>query len=124
MDTILSVSEQCLAGKDFAMLLGNFLDEFYISSDGKRNEMLESPPLELPQRQLVPLLAATAHKLANDYGLKPPRWVFETRCFLPHNAPYFSHNAKGDLRLWYMFMSPSEFKFRNLFCSENVLSRV
>jgi hypothetical protein len=71
--------------------------------------------------EYVPFLAATVHKLALDYGLIPPWWVFEKRCYLPGMSPYFDCNATGRLRLLFMYKSPSEFKHRNLFVDENVL---
>ena len=37
--------------------------------------------------------------------------------------PFFGCNAKGDLRLLFMYKSPAEFKHRNLFVDENVLER-
>ena len=72
----------------------------------------------------MPFFAATAHKLADDYGFTAPCWAFEQRCYLPGEKPYFGCGAKGNLRLLFMYKSPPEFKHRNLFVDENVLARV
>lgn len=124
MDSINKLSRKANNGSDFYLLLGDFLDEFYHASYEVQAEMLQEAPEEMSKPELVPFLAATAHKLANDYGLKPPRWTFETRCYLPGSKPHFGCDAKGNLRLLFMYKSPSEFKHRNLFVDENVLSRV
>jgi hypothetical protein len=88
--------------------------------------MISEPPLGFGLhcgRELLSFSAATAHKLANDYGLEVPAWVFSKRYYMS-DSPYFGCNAKGDLRMLFMYKSPAEFKHRNLFVDENVLSRV
>jgi hypothetical protein len=78
----------------------------------------------MANNELAPFLAATAHKLANDCGQAAPKWTFERRGYLPGMKPYFGCNAKGNLRLLFMYKSPAEFKHRNLFVDENALDRV
>jgi calcineurin-like phosphoesterase family protein len=123
-DSIRHISLQTNAGEDFYLLLGDFLDEFYRSLPEVRGKMLTEPPEDMKKREYVPFLASTAHKLANDYGLPPPSWVFEQRCYLPDAEPHIGCNAKGNLRLYFIENSPAEFKHRNLFVDENVLVRV
>lgn len=123
-NSIKSVSEKTNSGSDFYLLLGDFLDEFYGASPQARAQMLSAPPDNMEKREYVPFLASTAHKLANDYGLATPNWVFEKRCYLPGDKPHFGCGARGNLRLLFMYKSPSEFKHRNLFVDENVLLRV
>jgi hypothetical protein len=112
-------------GGDFYIKLGDFLDEFYSADWETKGRMIAERPAETPQmkREFLPFAAAAAHKLANDFGLDVPLWVFEKRCYLD-DMPFFGCNAKGDLRLWFMYKSPTEFKHRNMFVDENVLSRV
>ncbi|MDR1978025.1 MAG: hypothetical protein LBQ42_04760 [Synergistaceae bacterium] len=105
-------------------MLGDFLDEFYKTTPEIQAKMLGEPPENMDRQEYVPFLASTAHKLANDHGLDPPRWVFEKRCYLPGRSPYFACNAKSKLRLLFMYKSPAEFKHRNLFVDENALGRV
>ena len=121
MDTMHSVIENAARGQDFYLLLGNFLDDFYRADKEARRAMIAARPDDaLPA--LLPYAAAAVHKLANDYGLDVPGWVFEKRCYSAR--PYFGCGAKGELRLLFMYKSPAEFKHRNLFVDENVLVRV
>ena len=124
MDSLYSISIYTNMGEDFYLLLGDFLDAFYRADSYSRAEMIDAAPVDMEKKEFVPLLAATAHKLALDYGIIPPQWVFEPRCYLSGKSPHFACNAKGNLRLLFMYKSPSEFKHRNLFVDENVLMRV
>jgi hypothetical protein len=124
MENIINLSRKSNAGDDFYLLLGDFLDAFYRATPNIQIQMINEPPEDMARPEYVPFLASTAHKLANDYNLEPPRWVFEKRCYLPGKEPFFACNAQGDLRLLFMYKSPSEFKHRNLFVDENALVRV
>jgi hypothetical protein len=124
MGSIYNISQGTNSGQDFYLLLGDFLDEFYRATADARAEMLRDQPEEMSSLEFVPFLAATAHKLADDCGLDAPRWTFERRCYLPGPQPHFACGARGNLRLLFMYKSPSEFKHRNLFVDENVLTRV
>ncbi len=123
MNTMRKISEQTNAGLDFHLLLGDFLDEYYHCAPEARAQMLNEPPENMAAREHVPFLAAAAHKLSNDDGRTPPAWVFEERCYL-RDMPWFGASAKDRLRLLFMYISPTEFKHRNLFVDENVLTRV
>ena len=124
METIYNISVKTNFGADFYLLLGDFLDSFYTAFDKDRNIMLSVAPNDMEKPEYVPFLASVAHKLADDFNIIPPDWVFDKRCYLPGNKPHFACNAKGNLRLWFMYKSPPEFKHRNLFVDENVLLRV
>ena len=125
MDSIRAIIENVAAGNDFYLLLGDFLDEFYRAEPSVRHLMIQERPDDVThdRRELVSFVSATAHKLANDYGLDVPEWVFEERCYL-YDDPFFACGVKGNLRLLFMYKSPTEFKHRNLFVDENVLNRV
>jgi hypothetical protein len=124
MGGIRDISCKTNAGEDFYLLLGDFLDAFYKAAPDAQAAMLRDAPEDMANSELVPFLAATAHKLANDCGQVAPKWAFERRCYLPGMEPHFGCNAKGNLRLLFMYKSPAEFKHRNLFVDENVLDRV
>ena len=124
MESISNISKKTNDGGDFYLLLGDFLDAFYKAPPDVQAQMISKSPEDMGRQELVPFLASTAHKLANDYELEPPRWTFEKRCFLPGRRPHFACNAKDNLRLLFMYKAPAEFKHRNLFVDENVLSRV
>ena len=124
MESIYDISVRTNAGDDFYLLLGDFLDAFYSVDCDTRANMIASAPIDMEKPEYVPFLAATTHKLAVDYGMVSPQWTFDPRCYLSGMTPYFACNAKGNLRLLFMYKSPSEFKHRNLFVDENVLARV
>ena len=126
MDSIRKVLDNTQSTGDFHLLLGDFLDEFYKAPNEVRQKMISAPPSRLGlqcKRELLAFAAATAHKLANDYGLNVPSWVFD-KAYYMSDRPYFGCNAKGNLRLLFMYKSPAEFKHRNLFVDEHVLSRI
>jgi len=53
-----TVSTETLAGRDFYLCLGDFLDEFYRAGNGSREEMIENPPeFSMPRKQLAYLAA-------------------------------------------------------------------
>jgi hypothetical protein len=108
----------------FEIHVGNFLDEFYRSDPEKREKMVEREPLhddKLPSH-ILPFLAGMVHKLCNDYGVKGPVWVSKGQYIM--KEPYFPLNAKGNLRQLLLAESPMEFRIRNIFTSENCLTRV
>ena len=126
MDSIAKVLDKTRSGGDFHLLLGDFLDEFYRIPDEAKREMISEPPSGVGmqcERELLSYAAAVAHKLANDHKLDVPAWVFDKRYYMV-DRPYFGCGAKGNLRLLFMYKSPAEFKHRNLFVDEHVLSRV
>jgi hypothetical protein len=126
MGSIRQVLSNTRGGGNFHLLLGDFLDEFYQARDQAKQEMIDEPPSGeelLCEREFLAFAASAAHKLANDYGLAVPAWVFDKRFYMT-DAPYFGSGAKGDMRLLFMYKSPAEFKHRNLFVDEHVLSRV
>jgi hypothetical protein len=124
VESIYKISAGTNAGGDFYLLLGDLLDEFYAASPEWWPEMLRERPEDMGRPEYVPFLASVAHKLANDNGLEPPKWVFERRCYLPGTRPHFACDARGKLKLLFMYKSPPEFKHRGLFVDENVLVRV
>jgi hypothetical protein len=125
MTTILSSVERVNNGTNFHISLGDFLDEFYVSNNKIRQTMIAQEPKAYPnvKKEYLCLLAATAHKLANDYGMPVPYWTMGKK-YKMIDRPYFDCNARGNLRLLFMYKSPIEFKHRNLFVDENFLMRV
>jgi hypothetical protein len=126
-NTVFTVSEYIERLADNAaenyVLYGDFLDAFYSADTFTKAAMIEHEPDHFDN--VEPLvyvnIAATVHKLANDNGLLVPAWVFKKRYYA--DEPYFPVQ-NSNLRLIYMFESPTEFKHRNLFVSANTLSRV
>jgi len=125
MITVKESIDNIAKGEELWISLGNFLDEFYYHNKETRQQMIAEEPTDLKnvKKEYKAMFAATVHKLANDYKLSIPSWVWKKKYYMSEQ-PYFDGNVKGDLRLLFMYKSPSEFKHRNLFVDENVLKRV
>lgn len=112
---------------DFYICKGNFLDEFYYLKDLKiRQSMIDEEPkfYKNIDKWIYAYTASMCHKLANDYNLSVPKWVFNRDIYYLKD-PYFGDNVTySKLRLYLMYTSPSEFKHRNVFTSSNTLYRV
>jgi hypothetical protein len=122
-NTLAQVAELTAQGESFDFCLRNFLDGFYAQPNAGA---LETEPKRLAS--VVPplgtvedaYLAATAEWLAWKFDLQPPRWVFnETRSL---RRPWFASQLSS-LRALLLLESPAPFRSRNLFVSENALSR-
>lgn len=113
-------------GSDFSLSLRGFLDVFYSCRDDKEkmSALIKREPKfykNVPDYRYA-MCAASANKLANDYGLKVPSWVWKDRYYM--KEMYFGGINKGRLRIYNMLYSPAEFKHRGLFVDENILVRV
>jgi hypothetical protein len=123
MDTVSEVVKQTAKGQKFELLWGDFLDEFYRSGKEKKMDMVKDEPEHFDniQAETYAFIAGAVEKLCNDAELEPPAWVFKDKYFL--REPYFALNAKGMLRVVLLVESPNEFVVRNVFVSENCLTR-
>ena len=112
-------------GEDFWISFGDFLDEFYRQNDHNRMQMIiNEPDIRADvDRANMAMFAAAVHKLTNDHGLEVPAWVWKEQYYMK-DKPFFDCNASGNLRLLFMYKSPTEFKHRNLFVDENILVRI
>jgi hypothetical protein len=121
--TLADVAELAAQGESFDFCLRNFLDGFYAKPNA---EALEAEPLvlasKIPQLGAIEdaYLAATAEWLAWRYDLKPPTWAFAASRSL--HRPWFASTLEA-LRAVLLWESPAPFRSRNLFVSENALSR-
>ena len=119
------ITESAMGG-NFSLSLRGFLDVFYSCKDDKEkmSSLIKREPKiykNVPDYRYA-MCAAAANKLANDYGLKVPSWVWKDRYYM--KEMYFSGINKGRLRIYNMLYSPAEFKHRGLFVDENILLRV
>ena len=120
-DFILSLKDQKLS-----IAFGNFLDDIRREfKDGKLNKNYFEIEPDWPEEITIEkraLYTAYFHKLSNEFRFKLYPWMFKEEYFL--KDPYFSMNAKGDLRIVLLIESPKEFRMRNIYVGENVLRRV
>jgi hypothetical protein len=122
--SLAEVAQLALAGESFDLCLANFLDEFY---DSPNEEAFNPEPVllaprfgELGQVQDA-YLAATTEELARTYHLPLPTWTDGEDRKL--HRPWFA-SPLASLRAVLLLESPAGFRSRNLFVSENALSRV
>jgi len=123
---LMKVIAESAKGNDFSLSLRGFLDVFY-SCKNDKDKMFALIKREPKNHKSVPdyqyaMCAATANKLANDFGIKVPSWVWKNRYYM--KEMYFGSIRKGRLRMYNMLYSPAEFKHRGLFVDENILMRV
>jgi hypothetical protein len=121
--TLAEVARLAANGASFDLALRNFLDGFYFHPSG---ESIEDEPEFLANRmpELGPVqdayLAATAEWLAWKFDLPLPRWACREKRSL--RRPWFA-SSLASLRAVLLLESPAPFRARNLFVSENALSR-
>jgi hypothetical protein len=121
--TLAQVSELAAQGEPFDICLKNFLDGFYARPNAAALRP-EPPRLEEKNPRFGKIedayLAATAEWLAWKFDLQPPSWIFdETRSL---RRPWFA-SPLAALRAVLLIESPAPFRSRNLFVSENALTR-
>jgi|SRR3954469_19383262 len=121
--TLAAVAELTLQGDSFERCLANFLDEFYTAP--MANALGEEPKslaAQLGESGQIKdaYLAATAEELARDFNLPFPAWAGAEGRKL--HRPWFA-SSLASLRAVLLLESPVGFRSRNLFVSENALSR-
>lgn len=121
--TLAEVAQLTLQGEPFDFCLANFLDGFYAAPAA---EALSAPPVLLAPAMgelggvRDAYLAATAEHLAWTSGFPVPGWVAADVRKL--HRPWFA-SPLAALRTVLLLESPAAFRARNLFVSENALSR-
>jgi hypothetical protein len=121
--TLMEVAELVIGGDAFDRCLANFLDEFYAAPNA--SALADAPALLAPQfgepgHVQDAYLAATAEELARAYQISAPDWVAaDTRKL---HRPWFASQLAA-LRAVLILESPAAFRSRNLFISQNALSR-
>lgn len=122
--TLAEVAALTASGESFDHCLANFLDGFYASPESAA--LAEQPRLLAPDsgergRVQDAYLAATAESLASIHMFGVPDWTTAESRKL--HSPWFA-SPLAALRAVLLLESPSPFRSRNLFVSENALARV
>ena len=121
--TLAEVATLAVQGDSFDRCLANFLDEFYDTPAAAA--LADVPVLLAPQfadtgRVQDAYLAATAEELARRCNLPNPAWTMSPERAL--HKPWFATQL-ASVRAVLLLESPPGFRARNLFVSENALSR-
>jgi hypothetical protein len=107
---------------DINLLIGEFLDGFYYAQSD-RASLIHAEPEHDEVDYMLCFIAAAAHKLANDFNLSVPKWVFNKKYIYP--TEYYPRNTDVEaVRQHLKKTSPAEFAQRNVFFGQNVLRRV
>ncbi|MBI2924738.1 MAG: hypothetical protein HYZ36_03345 [Pedosphaera parvula] len=109
-------------GGDFSFHLKEFLDQFYLE---RRAAMFLDEPARLAGvltegEVKDAYLAAVAVSLARLLKIPPPAWAWDESRKL--RSPWFASHGSA-IRATLLLESPAPFRERNLFVSENALSR-
>jgi len=121
--TLAEVAELTARGESFDRSFANFLDEFYAAPT--ESALTQEPTLLAPTfgdsgRVQDAYLAAAAEELARGYSLSVPSWTAAATRRL--HRPWFA-SPLAALRAVLLLESPAAFRSRNLFISENALTR-
>ena len=111
-------------GTDIELNISNYLDYFYCANQDERQVSMNEEPRynkEISGENYA-YVAAMVEKLCTVFLLEYPQWIFKDDYFL--RDPWFPAFIKGRARIYLMLYSPVEFLRRNLYVSENVLTRI
>lgn len=126
LNTVAEAFARLQRGVNPWVAIGDFLDDWYVraQSDETRRRMVrdEIALARSPQEvRWAAFFAAMSHTLSLAYNIGAPAWVGDSQYVLAD--PWFL--APGEpLRALQLVESPPEFKMRNVFPGDRVLSRV
>lgn len=110
-----------LEAENFNFGLSQFLEEFRFSSDPY--EMISKEPIGDYDSKKLCILAAVAHKLANERKIEVPGWVIKDKYISAE--PIYSFDTKNEAYQEFLRKdSPEEFAQKNVFWSSKALTRV
>jgi hypothetical protein len=108
--------------KQLRYLLANFIDAFNQADKENKIRMIESCPFpRIKKNRDKAYSAALVEELCVRNRLKIPAWVEDKKLFL--KEPFFVGDLET-LKAFLLVESPVSFRRRNIFVSENVLTRV
>lgn len=113
-----------LGKEDEKLLYGQFLDSFY-AMQGKdlQGALISVEPIYNKNYTVfMCILAGTVEKLANDYELTVPSWVYKKEYYL--DSEYYAFNTKNtEFQEYLKSTTPEEYKKRNLYVGDTMLER-
>lgn len=110
--------------KNKELYFGEWLDEFYRSSNKIRLSMIINEPTYYNNDKFfMSYLASSVEYLANKYNLKKPNWTSKKKYV--NGSEHYAFNTKiEDYRSYLKKTTPKEFSKRKLYVGDNVLKRV
>lgn len=122
--TLAEAIKRVVAGESRAHAIAEFLDTFYLEpTAARRLGMLRDEPPLTGDPQIDALAGAIAEYLARQYDLGDiPSWAFDPIRYL--DRPWHtSMSEDAGMREYLTFVSPAEFRSRNIFTEERPLRR-
>lgn len=114
--------ERHRAGCDFGVALNEFLDEFYLADDAKRQSMIDQEPALLGDGKLDAYIGAVGEHLAHRWHLDHvPRWTTKAERFL--DWPWFPDGDSARLKMILLMESPIAFRRRDIYTEAEPLRR-
>ena len=107
----------------YSLMIGNFLDSFYskYNTDENRKRVIQEKPT-FKDESMGAYMAAMVELLCEWYNFECPAWIFKEVYYL--TEPWYPGGIKGEeLRALLREESPRPFKERNLFVSDNAITR-
>ena len=124
METLQNIADK-LATEEKPYVIGEFLDmvRCRYRNDELKEDYFETEPI---WNKSIPIetraaFAGYCQALCHEMSFKVPRWVLKSEYYL--EDPYFAKGAKGMLKVALLIESPNEFATRNIYFSENCMSR-
>lgn len=108
-------------GEDFRHAVREFLDEFALADDRRRQQAIAGPPESTGEKRWDAYLGALAEHLAVVHGLARPPWSVEPGRFL--DRFWFVSDTRG-FRAISISQAPAAFRRRGIFLPERSLHRV
>ena len=122
--TLAEAIKRIVDGTPQDIALPEFLDTFYLAPTAERQlATISDRPADTGDHRLDALVGAAADYLARQYQLPSiPDWVFEQHRFLDH-AWHVGPLDDAAMLEYLTFVSPAEFRSRNIFTEERPLRR-
>jgi len=118
--TLAHVATRVTEGEDFFIAMREFLDQFMIRPDGRRQEAIDDVPSTTGDARHDAFLAGLAEHLAWHHSLHLPTWTNDPTRFL--DRFWFVSSVRG-FRAILIAHSPAAFRRRGIFVHPDSLVR-
>lgn len=114
-----------LLGIDYVLYYGQFLDDFRHTKQESKSLLINEPVVCASDRPdyYDAFLAGVCESLAKEADIPVPGWVYENRYYW--KDPVFPFNTENpDFQEYLLETTPEEFRVRNIYFGDSLMSRV